>query len=105
MILIKKNQISFRKTVVCKGRISWLVINYSWACVLILEKELNILTDAVQEIIRLTVEAIDAENDYITYRIEPLEEVIDERKLSLEKVIDVVEIIYRQMDKKCKINR
>ena len=48
------------------------------------KKELNILTDAVQEIIRLTVEAIDAENDYITYRIEPLEEVIDEMALLLK---------------------
>ena len=48
------------------------------------KKELNILTDAVQEIIRLTVEAIDAENDYITYRIEPLEEVIDEMVLLLK---------------------
>ena len=48
------------------------------------KKALNILTDAVQEIIRLTVEAIDAENDYITYRIEPLEEVIDEMVLLLK---------------------
>ncbi len=48
------------------------------------KKELALLTDAVQEIIRLTEEAIDAENDYITYRIEPLEEVIDEMVLLLK---------------------
>lgn len=48
------------------------------------KKELGILTDAVQEIIRLTVEALGAENDYITYRIEPLEEVIDEMVLLLK---------------------
>lgn len=48
------------------------------------KKELGILTDAVQEIIRLTVEAIGAENDYITYRIEPLEEIIDEMVLLLK---------------------
>ena len=48
------------------------------------KQELRILTDAVQEIIRLTVEAIDAENDYITCRIEPLEEVIDEMVLLLK---------------------
>ena len=48
------------------------------------KKELNILTDAIQEIIRLTVDAIGSENDYITYRIEPLEEVIDEMVLLLK---------------------
>ena len=48
------------------------------------KKELKLLTDAVQEIIRLTVEAIGEENDYITYRIEPLEEVIDEMVLLLK---------------------
>ena len=48
------------------------------------KKELHILSDAIQEILRLTIEAIGAENDYITYRIEPLEEVIDEMVLLLK---------------------
>lgn len=47
-------------------------------------QELNILDDAVQEILRLTVEALENENDYITRRIEPLEEVIDDMVLLLK---------------------
>ena len=48
------------------------------------KQELGLLTDAVQEIIRLTVDAIGEENEYITRRIEPLEEVIDEMVLFLK---------------------
>ncbi len=48
------------------------------------KQELSILTDAVQEIIRLTVDAIGEENEYITRRIEPLEEVIDEMVIFLK---------------------
>ena len=47
-------------------------------------QELNILDDAVQEILRLTVEALENDNDYITRRIEPLEEVIDDMVLLLK---------------------
>ena len=47
-------------------------------------KELAIITDAVQEILRLTVEAIETENEYIVRRIEPLEEVIDDMVLLLK---------------------
>ena len=47
-------------------------------------QELDILSDAVQEILRLTVEALEKDNDYITKRIEPLEEVIDDMVLLLK---------------------
>ena len=47
-------------------------------------QELNVLDDAVQEILRLTVEALENDNDYITRRIEPLEEVIDDMVLLLK---------------------
>ena len=47
-------------------------------------KELDILSDAVLEILRLTVEALENDNDYITSRIEPLEEVIDDMVLLLK---------------------
>lgn len=48
------------------------------------QEELAILGDAIQEILRLTVEAMQSENDYITRRIEPLEEVIDDMVLLLK---------------------
>ena len=48
------------------------------------QQELAILGDAIQEILRLTVEALEGENDYITRRIEPLEEVIDDMVLLLK---------------------
>ena len=47
-------------------------------------EELRILSDAVQEILRLTVEALSEDNDYIARRIEPLEEVIDDMVLLLK---------------------
>ena len=49
------------------------------------KQELTILTDAVQEILRLTVEAIETDNEYIVRRIEPLEEVIDDMVLLLKE--------------------
>lgn len=48
------------------------------------QKEMDILGDAVQEILRLTVEALENDNDYIARRIEPLEEVIDDMVLLLK---------------------
>lgn len=48
------------------------------------QKELDILGDAVQEILRLTVEALENDSDYIARRIEPLEEVIDDMVLLLK---------------------
>ena len=48
------------------------------------KKELGILSDAVQEILRLTVEALENDSDYIARRIEPLEEVIDDMVLLLK---------------------
>ncbi len=48
------------------------------------KKELAILFDAIQEILRLTVESIESDNDYIIHRIEPLEEVIDDMVLLLK---------------------
>ena len=49
------------------------------------KQELTILTDAVQEILRLTVEAIETDNEYIVRLIEPLEEVIDDMVLLLKE--------------------
>lgn len=48
------------------------------------KKELDIIVDAVQEILRLTVEALENDSEYITRRIEPLEEVIDDMVLLLK---------------------
>ena len=47
-------------------------------------KEFDIITDAIAEILRLTIEAMIDENDYVTRRIEPLEEVIDDMVLLLK---------------------
>ncbi len=47
-------------------------------------RELAIIVDAIQEILRLTVEAIETDNEYIVRRIEPLEEVIDDMVLLLK---------------------
>ena len=49
------------------------------------QKELAIVTDALQEILRLTVEAIQTDNEYVIRRIEPLEEVIDDMVLLLKE--------------------
>ena len=48
-------------------------------------RELDILGDAVQEILRLTIEALETDNEYITKRIEPLEETIDRMVLLLKE--------------------
>lgn len=56
-------------------------------------KEFAIISDAVAEILRLTIEAMTAENDYIARRIEPLEEVIDDMVLLLKN---------RHTDRLCK---
>jgi len=47
-------------------------------------KEINILGEAVQEILRLTVVALENDNEYDARRIEPLEEVIDDMVLLLK---------------------
>ena len=47
-------------------------------------QEIQIIGDAVQEILRLTVEALEKESDDIARRIEPLEEVIDDMVLLLK---------------------
>ena len=47
-------------------------------------QELDIISDAIQEILRLSVEALETGNDYIARRIEPLEEVIDDMVLLLK---------------------
>ena len=48
------------------------------------QKELDILHEAVQEILRLTVEALENDSEAIARRIEPLEEVIDDMVLLLK---------------------
>lgn len=48
------------------------------------QKELGILTDAVFEILRLMVEALESDGEYVARRIEPLEEVIDDMVLLLK---------------------
>jgi len=47
-------------------------------------QELDILGEAVQEILRLTVEAMETDSDAVAARIEPLEEVIDDMVLLLK---------------------
>jgi phosphate:Na+ symporter len=47
-------------------------------------KEFDIIRDATVEILRLAIEAMSDENDYIAKRIEPLEEVIDDMVLLLK---------------------
>ena len=47
-------------------------------------KELSVIEDAIKEILRLTVEALENDSDYIARRIEPLEEVIDDMVLLLK---------------------
>ena len=47
------------------------------------KQELAILVDSIQEILRLTVEAIETDNEYVVRRIEPLEEVLDDLVLLL----------------------
>ncbi len=48
------------------------------------QKEINILGDAVQEILRLTADALEKDSEYVARRIEPLEEVIDDMVLLLK---------------------
>ncbi len=48
------------------------------------QKELEILEEAVQEILRLTLEALGDDSEYVARRIEPLEEVIDDMVLLLK---------------------
>jgi len=57
------------------------------------KREMDVLSDAVQEILRLTVEALESDNDYIARRVEPLEEVIDDMVLLLRN---------RHTDRLCK---
>lgn len=48
------------------------------------KEELRILENAIQEILRLTVEALETDSEMMTRRIEPLEEVIDDMVLLLK---------------------
>ncbi len=48
------------------------------------QQEMDIIGNAVQEILRLTVDALETDDDYIIRRIEPLEEVIDDMVLLLK---------------------
>ena len=50
----------------------------------IAKKEFELINDAVLEILRLTIESMKDENDYVARRIEPLEEVIDDMVLLLK---------------------
>lgn len=55
--------------------------------------EFDTIKDAITEILRLTIEAMTDENDYVAKRIEPLEEVIDDMVLLLQN---------RHRDRLCK---
>lgn len=55
--------------------------------------EFDTIRDAITEILRLTIEAMTDENDYVARRIEPLEEVIDDMVLLLQN---------RHRDRLCK---
>jgi len=57
------------------------------------KREMEVLGEAVKEILRLTVEALESDNDYIARRVEPLEEVIDDMVLLLRN---------RHTDRLCK---
>lgn len=48
------------------------------------KKELEVITDAILEILRLAVEAIESDDEATIRRIEPLEEVIDDMVLLLK---------------------
>ena len=48
------------------------------------QNEMAILSDAIQEILRLTVDALQNDSEYDARRIEPLEEVIDDMVLMLK---------------------
>ena len=48
------------------------------------QKEMDILGDAILEILRLTVEALENDSESTARRIEPLEEVIDDMVLLLK---------------------
>ncbi len=48
------------------------------------QRELGVLSDALQEILRLTVDALQNDSEYDARRIEPLEEVIDDMVLLLK---------------------
>lgn len=48
------------------------------------KQELGIMQDAIQEILRLTIDALETNSDYVIRRIEPLEEVIDDMVLLLK---------------------
>lgn len=48
------------------------------------QKEFHILGDAILEILRLTVEALETDDELVARRIEPLEEVIDDMVLLLK---------------------
>ncbi len=50
----------------------------------IAKKELTVIGDAVEEVLRLAVEAMNSDDDSIARRIEPLEEVIDDMVLLLK---------------------
>lgn len=56
-------------------------------------KEFETIRDAIIEILRLTIEALTNDNDYVAKRIEPLEEVIDDMVLLLKN---------RHRDRLCK---
>ena len=55
--------------------------------------EFDTIKDAITEILRLTIESMTDENDYVARRIEPLEEVIDDMVLLLQN---------RHRDRLCK---
>ena len=57
------------------------------------KNELSILGDAVQEILHLTTTALEKDDESYAYRIEPLEEVIDDMVLMLRN---------RHTDRLCK---
>ena len=50
----------------------------------IARKELDLLSEAILEILRLTVDALEHDSEYDAHRIEPLEEVIDDMVLLLK---------------------
>ena len=49
------------------------------------EKEIKVISDAIKEIVQLSVDAIEKEDNAIAMKIEPLEQIIDKLKYKMKK--------------------
>lgn len=49
------------------------------------EKEIKVISDAIKEIVQLSVDAIEKEDNAIAMKIEPLEQIVDKLKYKMKK--------------------